>query len=185
MLVDTLQFVLDTLLQSYAGILLLRFHLQWLRAPMRNALGEFVMLLTNPLVLRARRYIPAAWGLDLATLLLACVVEMGYLSATLALHSFPISPLPVFAWTLVKLLKTSVYLLMAALFIEALLSWTNPSTPLASVLNSMTRPFLRPFRRFVPPAGTFDFSFLILFFVCQLILMLPLAWLEGMVLRAL
>lgn len=185
MLTETLQFVLDTLLQSYAAILLLRFHMQWLRSPMRNPLGEFVMLLTNPLVLRARRYIPTAWGMDTATLLLAGAVEMLFLAATLYLHSFPISVLPLFAWMLVKLLKLSIYLLMGALFIEALLSWTNPNTPLAAVLNSITRPFLRPFRRFVPAAGGFDFSFLILFFVCQLILMLPMAWLEGMVLRAL
>lgn len=185
MLTDTLQFVLDTLLQSYAALLLLRFHMQWLRSPMRNPLGDFVMLLTNPLVLRARRYIPTAWGLDSASLLLAAVVEMLYLAATLYLHSFPISVPPLFAWMLVKLLKLSVYLLMGALFIEALLSWTNPHTPLAAVLSSITRPFLRSLRRFVPPAGGIDFSFLILFFVCQLILMLPLAWLEGLVLRAL
>lgn len=185
MLTDTLQFVLDTLLETYAAILLLRFHLQWLRAPMRNPAGEFIMLLTNPLVLPARRFIPAAWGLDTATLLLACIMEISYLAATLFLHSYPISVAPLFAWMLVKLLKISVYLLMGALFIEALLSWTNPHTPLAAMLDSMTSPFLRPFRRFVPAAGGFDFSFLILFYLCYIILALPLGWLEGMVLGAL
>lgn len=185
MLTGTMQFILDVIVQSYAAVLLLRFHLQWLRAPMRNPLGQFVMVLTNPIVLRARRYIPTAWGFDSATLLLAGIVEMLYLAATLALHSFPISILPLFAWALVKLIKLSVYLLMGALFIEALLSWTNPHSPFASVLASITQPFLRPFRRFVPPAGGFDFSFLILFFLCQIILMLPIAWLEGMVLHAL
>lgn len=185
MLTETMQFILDVLLQSYAAVLLLRFHLQWLRSPLRNPLGEFIMLLTNPLVLRARRFIPTAWGLDSATLLLAAIVEMSYLAATLSLHSYPISVLPLFAWTLVKLVKISVYLLMGALFIEALLSWTNPNTPFAAVLNSITRPFLVPFRRLVPQTGGFDFSFLILFFLCQIVLMLPLAWLEGMVLGAL
>jgi YggT family protein len=185
MLTDTMQFVLDTLLQAYAALMLLRFHLHWLRAPLRNPLGEFIMLLTNPLVLRMRRFIPAAWGLDTSTLLLAVGVEMSYLAATLYLHHYPISVLPLFAWTLVKLLKISIYLLMAALFAEALLSWTNPGTPLSAILSSMTRPFLRPFQRFVPPAGGFDFSFLILFYLCYIILALPLGWLEGMVLRAL
>jgi YggT family protein len=52
MLIEAVQFLMDTLLQPFAAILLLRFHLQWLRAPMRNPLGEFVMLITNPLVLR-------------------------------------------------------------------------------------------------------------------------------------
>lgn len=143
------------------------------------------MLLTNPLVLRARRFVPPAWGLDSATLLLACTVEILYLTASLALHHYPVSVLLMFAWMLVKLLKISIYLLMGALFIEALLSWTNPHTSLAAMLHSITTPFLRPFRRFVPPAGGFDFSFLILFYLCYIILALPLAWLEGMVLGTL
>jgi len=185
MLDQTLQFLLDTLMQTYAAILLLRFHLNWLRAPMRNPAGELVMLVTNLLVLPARRLVPKAWGLDLATLLLACIVEMIYLAATLYLHQFPISVLPLFAWMLVKLLKISIYLLMGALFIEALLSWTNPGTSLAALLSSMTRPFLQPFQRLVPPAGGFDFSFLILFYLLYIILVLPVGWLEGMALRAL
>ena len=40
-------------------MLLLRFLLQWLRAPMRNPVGEFIMALTDFVVLRARRFIPA------------------------------------------------------------------------------------------------------------------------------
>ena len=77
MLIEAAQLLLDTLLQPFAAILLLRFHLQWLRAPMRNPLGEFIMLITNPLVLRARRFIPALLGLDIASLLLAILFESG------------------------------------------------------------------------------------------------------------
>ena len=185
MLDQTLQFLLDTLVQTYAAIFLLRFHLNWLRAPMRNPAGELIMLLTNWVVLPARRLIPKGWGMDLPTLLLAGIVEMLYLGATLYLHQFPISVLPLFAWMLIKLLKASIYLLMGALFIEALLSWTNPDNSLMALLRSMTRPFLRPFQRMVPPAGGFDFSFLILFYLLYIILVLPVGWLEGMALRAL
>lgn len=185
MLTSTLQFLLDTLVETYAALLLLRFHLHWLRAPLRNPPGELIMLLTDPLVLRARRVVPRAWGLDTGTLLLACAVEVIYLTVTLYLHQFPISVLPLFAWMLLKLFKISIYLLMGALFIEALLSWTNPGSSLASLLSSMTRPFLGPFQRLVPPAGGFDFSFLILFYLCYIILALPIGWLEGMVMQAL
>jgi len=185
MLEQALQFFLDTLVQTYAAILLLRFHLNWLRAPMHNPAGALIMLLTNWAVLPARRFIPKVWGLDLGSLLLACIVEMVYLAATLYIHQFPISVLSLFAWMLIKLLKTSIYLLMGALFIEALLSWTNPDNSLMALLRSMTRPFLQPFQRLVPPAGGFDFSFLILFYLLYIILVLPVGWLEGMVLRVL
>lgn len=185
MLTQTIQFLLDSLLETYAAILLLRFHLNWLRAPMRNPVGEFIMLITDFIVLPARRIIPRGWGLDLPTLVLACCVEMIYLTATLFLHHYPFRVPSLFAWMLVKMIKISIYWLMGALFLEALLSWTKPDTPLMAILSSVTRPFLRPFQRFVPPAGGFDFSFLILFYLLYIILALPLGWFEGMVLRAL
>jgi YggT family protein len=176
MLIEAAQFLLDMLLQPFAAILLLRFHLQWLRAPLRNPLGEFIMLITNPLVLRTRRFVPALLGLDTASLLLAALVESGYLWLTLAMHNYNVGALTLLAWTVLKLCKLSLYLLMGALFVSALLSWTNPHTPFAPVLHSVTEPFLRPLRRWIPTAGNFDFSVLALFLILQLILMLPFAW---------
>jgi len=184
MLTDAGQFFLDTLLQPYAALLLLRFHLQWLRVPLRNPLGEFIILLTDPLVLRARRLIPAVRMLDIATFTLACIVEMAYLSATLWLHSHPLGVL-LLPWALIELFKLSIYLLMGALFIEALMSWTNPHTPFAPIFRGITTPFLKPIRRFVAPAGNIDFSFMILFFLCYAILALPVGWLEIMIMSAL
>ncbi len=184
MLVKIAQFFLDTLLEPYAWLLLARFHLQWLRAPLRNPLGEFILLLTDPLVLRARRLIPSIRLLDTATLVLAFLVEMIYLAATLALHGHALSTW-LLAWALVRLVKGSIYLLMGALFLEALLSWTSPQAPFASVLAGVTRPFLRPLRRFVPATGGMDFSFLILFFLCYIIVALPLGYVEALILESL
>ncbi len=185
MLSEALQFLFDTLLQPFAVILLLRFHLQWLRAPMRNPLGAFIMTLTNFLVLRARRVIPSAWGFDIATLFLAFVVEVIYLAATLWLQGLPIDfpMLGLLMWTAVKLLKLSLYLLMAALFIQALLSWFNPHSPMASLMAAVTQPFLMPLQRRIPSFGNIDFTLLLLLIVCQLILIVPLRWLESLVLR--
>ena len=188
MLNEALLFLLDALFQPFAAVLLLRFHLQWLRAPMRNPLGEFIMALTDFLVLRARRFIPAAKGFDTASLLLAFVVEAIYLVALLWAQGFPfvVLPLPgLLAWTVVKLLKLSLYLLMAALFAQALLSWVNPYTPVAGLLNAITRPFLIPLQRRIPPLGNIDLSLLVLLIVCQLILIVPLGWLENLAARLL
>ncbi|MBI5436891.1 MAG: YggT family protein [Nitrosomonadales bacterium] len=187
MLNEALLFLLDVLLQPFAALLLLRFHLQWLRAPMRNPLGELIMALTNFLVLRVRRFIPAVRGFDTATLLLAFVAEAIYLTAVLWAQGFPFItfPLPgLLAWTLVKLLKISLYLLMAALFAEALLSWINPHTPLAGLLAAVTRPFLMPLRRRIPLVGNIDLTLLVLLIVCQLILIVPLGWLENLARQA-
>ena len=188
MLNEALLFLLDVLLQPFAALLLLRFHLQWLRAPMRNPLGEFIMALTNFLVLRVRRFIPAVRGFDTATLLLAFAAEAVYLAAVLWAQGFPFItfPLPgLLVWALVKLLKLSVYLLMGALFIQAILSWVNPYSPMAGLLNAVTHFFLAPLRRRIPPFGNIDLTLLVLFIVCQLILIVPLGWLESVAVRLL
>ena len=188
MLNEALLFLLDALLQPFAALLLLRFHLQWLRAPLRNPLGEFIMTLTNFLVLRARRFIPPVWGYDAASLLLAFVVEAIYLAAMLGAQGFHFIGFPLaglLVWTAVKLLKLSVYLLMGALFAQAILSWVNPRSPIEGLLNVITYPFLSPLRRRIPPLGNIDLTVLVLIIVLQLILIVPFGWLENMAVRLL
>ena len=183
---EALLFLLDVLLQPFATILLLRFHLQWLRAPLRNPVGDFVMVLTNFLVLPARRFTPSMKGLDMATLLLALLVEMLYLTGlwwalSNPTHGFLLPGLLFLA--IVKLLKISLYLLMAAVFAQAILSWVNPYTPVAPLLTAVTQRFLHPLRKVVPMLGNVDLSSLLLLIICQLILILPMGALEQMALR--
>jgi YggT family protein len=187
MFTEISQFLLNVFLQGFASLLLFRFLLQWLRTPLRNPLGEFIMAITDFVVLRARRYIPSMWLLDTATLLLAFIVEFIYLTLThvvLAGHSLLNFPsLGLMLLSVVELLKMSVYLLMGALIAQAILSWVNPYTPLAPLLSSITQRFLRPIQRVLPLMGNVDLSPLVLIVTCQIILFAPIAILENMALR--
>jgi YggT family protein len=76
--------------------------------------------------------------------------------------------------------------MIIAVFLQAILSWVAPDGPLAGVLNAMTFRVLAPIRRLVPPiGGTLDLSPLIAIVVGQLILMLPVAWVEQSVVQIL
>jgi YggT family protein len=186
MLAELFSFLLDALVQPFAAVLLFRFYAVWLQAPMRNPIGEFFMALTDFVVLPVRRVVPRAWGLDSATLLLSFAVELIYLVAYLWLRNFSFDTFPLLgllAWTAVKLLKISVYLLITTLVVEAVLSWVNPHTALAPMLHAVNRPFLQPLRRRIPPIGSIDISVLVLLLICQLILIVPIGGLERAVLR--
>lgn len=188
MLNQAIQLLLDIFLQGFAGVLLFRFLLQWLRAPMRNPLGEFIMGISNFAVLPARRIIPPAWKLDSASLLLALIVEFAYLGLTLSLDGYPFVHFPLFgllALSAVKLFKISVYILMSALVAQAILSWVNPFTPLAPLLAAITYRFLRPLQRVLPLVGNIDLSPLLLLVICQIILLVPIAMLESLAFRLL
>ena len=78
----------------------------------------------------------------------------------------------------IKILKMSIYILMVAVIVQAILSWVNPYSPIAPLLNSLTQPFLRPLQKVVPPVANVDLSPLVLIIICQLMLMVPVAYLE-------
>lgn len=188
MFAEALSFLIDALVQPFAAVLLFRFHAVWLKAPMRNPIGEFIMALTDFVVLKARRYVPTMFGLDTATLALAFAVEFIYLVLFLFVQSYPFDVFPLvglLAWTAVKLLKISVYLLVATLLAEAILSWVNPHTPLSPMLSACNHPFLQPLRSVIPLVGRVDLSVLVLFILCQLILIVPIGGMEQFVQRLL
>jgi YggT family protein len=185
MLAQTLTFLVNTLGDLFACVLLVRFLLQWLRAPARNQLSEFVAALTNFVVIPARRLIPGLWGLDLATLLLAWLTEALKLWLMLQLKGYQlgaaagVAVMALLALAAVQLFELALYVVMGALILQAVLSWVNPYSPIAPLLNSVTRPFLRPFQKVIPLIANVDLSPLAALLVCQLLLGGPLAWLEA------
>ena len=64
-------------------------------------------------------------------------------------------------------MRFSLYILVFALIVQFTMSWMNPDAPLAPLFDTVTRPFLRPIRRFVPPIGQVDLSPLVLFSSCR------------------
>ena len=74
------------------------------------------------------------------------------------------------AVALVDLLRYSLYVLVFAVIAQAVLSWVNPYSPLAPAFDTITRPFLRPLRRYVPPVGNVDLTPLILLVILYVVL---------------
>ena len=163
-------FLVDTVAGFFVFVLLARFHFQWLRVPFRNTVGEFVLATTSWMVAPARRVVPGLAGLDLATLLLAFLVQMLSLWAQAEIVGAEPGVGTLAAIAAVDLLRYSLYLLVFALIVQALLSWVNPYTPLAPAFDTLTRPFLRPLRRLLPPVGNVDLTPLILLVVLYVLL---------------
>ncbi len=162
MLIQIATFLVDNIVAFFVILLLVRFHFQWLRVPFRNPVGEFVVAVTNWIVRPARRIIPPLAGFDLATLLSAWLLQGLGLWMRMALVGAEPSVLSIVGVALVELLRYSVFILIFAVFIQAILSWVNPHAPVAPVFNALSRPFLRPLQRFIPPVGNVDLTPLVL-----------------------
>jgi len=182
MLSQILRFLLDTVFGFLVFVLLARFYLQLLRAPFRNPLGQFVTALTNWLVLPARRLIPGMFGLDLASILLAWLIEAVLLFLLYLLKGGSVGAASgvltgvFFSLALLELARFSLYLLIGVILVQAVISWVNPYAPLAPLFNALAGPFLRPFQRLIPPIGNVDLSPLFALVAAQLLL-IPLEYL--------
>jgi YggT family protein len=177
MFVQIATLLIDTVVAFLVFLLLARFHFQWLRVPFRNPMGEFVVALTNWAVLPARRVVPGLAGLDLATLILAWAFQALGLWAQAAVVGSEPSALAMVAVAGVDLLRYSVYILVFAVFVQVAISWINPDAPLGPLFDMVTRPFLRPLRRYVPPVSRVDLSPLVLLLILY-ILLIPIAYLR-------
>lgn len=186
MLAQIAQVIIDAASGLIVILLLARFHFQWLRVSFRNPFGTFIIAATNWVVLPLRRLIPGLAGFDLASLAAALLVQaLGlYLIYSVAGRVFSgaagetAGVLAALAFA--DLARLSLYLLVFAVIVQVVLSWVNPYSPVAPVFNAMTRPFMRPLRRIVPPIGNVDLSPLVMLLLLQ-VLLIPLAYLRAYV----
>lgn len=71
---------------------------------------------------------------------------------------------------LANAVNTLANFLIILIFIYAILSWfMSPYHPLRAAIDRIVDPMLNPIRRFIPTAGTFDFSPLILMLLIEFI----------------
>jgi len=184
---EALLLILNTVFGLFTYAFLLRFLMQSQRAPFRNPIGQAVAALTDWAVKPLRRVLPGFKGQDTSTLVLSWLAQLLWLVATSVVvnRTMPGGSV-LFALALIapiELFKAFLWILIVTVIIQAVLSWFGPDTPLAGFLNAMTFRFLAPIRRVIPPiGGSLDLSPLILIVLIQLVLMVPIPWLEGGVL---
>ncbi len=187
MLAFALSYLLNSLMGLFIGCLLIRFYLQLTRASFNHPLMQFVMALTNFCVLPMRRIIPGLWGTDLATLVCAWIAEFILQVVLSGLGSpesvpFSVAILPALAiLSLVKLLSMSIYILIGAVILQAILSWVSPYSPFMDILTRFIAPIMRPIQKMVPPIGGVDLSPLFVLLALQLVLMIGIAPVEQLV----
>ena len=175
MLSTALTFLLTTILNLLTLLFLLRFFMQLFKAPFNNPLAYMVVSLTDFVVKPVRRVIPS-WGkLDLSTLFLALITQFLLQYSLLWLRDFPLSLAGQSAWLgligmgFLGVFRTGLDVFFYAILLQVILSWVNPHTPIASVLNSLTKPILAPIQRFLPMASGIDFSPIVALIFLQMI----------------
>lgn len=156
-----LTFIISSLLNLYVITFYLRLALAWARADFRNPLAQFIVKVTNPLVIPARRFIPPAGGLDLATLAVLLVLQTVATAILVKIACIGGGDVgQIIGLGLMRLLDLVLSTYSLLLLIYVISSWVTPGgyNPAIAMLASLVEPMLAPFRRIVPPIAGFDLS---------------------------
>lgn len=173
-----LTYLLDTIIGFFTLLLLLRFLMQLNRVSFANPVGNFVVQVTNWVVLPLRKFIPGVMGLDLSSLIPAVLLQclllwvIYFLRSSLIVIDDGMLVLLVLWRGLMGTLRIAIWIYIGALFLQAVISWINPYSPIAAPAAQLTRPLLRPIQRFVPPIANIDLSPLIAIVLLQALLLL-------------
>ena len=190
MLLNALLFLVHTLLGLLSALFLLRFYFQLCKVSFQNPAAEWVLVLSQFAVKPTRRILSVFknFGLsrvDLSTLLLAYLSQLTLFSLTLWLKDFPLIVAGSQIWpsllglAMMGVMNISLTIFLYAVLLQAVLSWLNPLTALAPLLDSLTTPILTKMRLFIRPIGHIDISPLVFVIGAQLVLATLLMPLEN------
>jgi YggT family protein len=188
MIANAMHFLLSTIMNILTMMFLVRFLMQATKTPFHNPIGQIVMALTDFAVKPARKFIPSWKKNDLSTLVLAFVTQLILQFSLLWLRDFPFAVADVPLWpsiiglSLIGVIRTIFDIFFYAIFLQVILSWVNPNTPITPVLNSLTRPILEPIKRIVPPISGIDFSPFVAIILLQMLNISVIATLEKSIL---
>ena len=171
-LYEVLVYLVQTLLGLFLIAVLLRFVLQLVRADFYNPISQFVVKLTNPLVVPLRKILPGYGGIDFASLVLAIFLQLLGIALLFLLSRGVIPPVPLLIMgAVLGVIALLVQFYFFALLAMIILSWVAQGSrnPAVHLLYQITEPVMAPFRKLLPPMGGLDFSPIIVFVLINVV----------------
>jgi YggT family protein len=153
-------FLVQVLFDLFVMAVMLRLMLQWVRADFYNPLCQFLVNVTNPLVIPVRRVIPSIGRLDTASLVVMIALQALELAIINFLQPINLAWPQLLLYIIIKLVMMLLRTYMILIFVMVVLSWIGQGArhPAIPLVYQLTEPVLRPFRRFIPPIGGLDLS---------------------------
>lgn len=156
----TLFFILNLLVHMYSIALLIRFLLQLVQADFYNPLSQTVFKVCAPVVEPLSKIIPTVKTFNGAALAAALLVKwlffvvVGLLGGGTVAHF-----LSYLGFATFQLLYALVEIYFWGIFILVISSWVGTTHhPIVQVVGQVMEPYLRPFRKVIPPIGMIDIS---------------------------
>lgn len=170
-------YLLSTLTDLYVTAILLRLLLQWVKADFYNPLSQFLIKITNPVLVPARRLIPSVGKLDTASVVVMLLLELLQLVIISLLSKTDYGFQFLLLFAVKKLLLALLLTYFVLIIARVIISWFARGSrhPLIPLIDQLTEPVLRPINRILPAFGGVDLSPLFALIAIRALLLL-LGW---------
>lgn len=158
--------LVNTLINIYLFLLMLRFLLQASRADYYNPISQSVVKITQPAVGPFQGFLRPIGSFDLATLAAGFLIKAVSIIVILQIAGFGIPPIVGVAIGAVAALANAILkIYFFALIAMIILSWVAPqaSHPAALLIFQLVEPIMAPVRKVIPPLGMIDLSPIVVF----------------------
>ena len=167
-------FLIETLFSLYIGAVVLRMLLGYAGANFYNPLSQFLVKITNPVLVPLRRFIPSIGKIDTSAIVLALgltVVKIILLSLVVTGN---INIISIILASVIDLIKVVIWVYIISLLIQAVMSWVGSAhgNYVAPLIQSLTTPLLRPISNVIPNIGALDLSPLVAILILNILLII-------------
>lgn len=173
---NPVEFIINTIVDLYILIIMLRYLLQLVRADFYNPVSQFLIKASNPLLIPMRRYIPSLGRHDSSSILLMLALKVAALSMVFLIKGIDLSLHTLLILSVADLFSLAINVFLFSILIIIVISWINPGAhnPVVSLLNNLTAPLMNPARKLLPPISGLDLSPILVILGLQILKMLLL-----------
>ena len=165
--------LVNTLINIYIFMMMLRFLLQASGADYYNPISQSVVKITQPVVRPFQGFLGPVMGrFDMATLAAAFVLKAVSIVVILQIAGFGMPPVAGIAIGAVAAIANAILkIYFFALIVMIILSWVAPnaSHPGALLIMQLVEPIMAPVRKVIPPLGMIDLSPIVVFIAISII----------------
>jgi len=167
-------YLVSTLISLYVTAVMLRLLLQWVRADFYNPVCQFLVKVTNPVLVPLRRVIPSIGKLDTASVILMLVLEVISVWSLSLMSPLEWAPAQIFLFAVISLVAMLLWTYFILIIATVILSWVGQKFrhPIIPLVYQLTEPVLRPFRKIIPPISGIDLSPLLALIIIRFLLLL-------------
>lgn len=168
---ETVMFILRSVIDIYASLLLIRLLLQLVQANFFNPVCQTIFKVCAPVVEPLSRLLPTIGSFNIAALVAAVLVKWSFYLLMMGFGAVAMGE--IFAYLAVagfELLRTLIEIYFWGIFILVISSWVGTTNhPTVRLVGQIVEPYMRPFRNLIPPIGMIDISPMVAIFALMLI----------------